>query len=186
MKPSLVIIGLGNPGAAYALTRHNVGFWVVDALSQAYGEGKWKESGKFDALVQEARVGVAPVLLVKPNTFMNLSGDCARKLVAFYKLTPVHQVLVISDDIDLPVGTWRFREKGGPGTHNGMKSLVEALGEGFPRLRVGLGIAQSPADLATWVLSVPPAEEKALIDKAIGELPAFVKQYVLDTVTETA
>ncbi len=86
MKPSLIIVGLGNPGASYERTRHNVGFRALDVLSEHFGQGVWKESQKFRALIQEARIGKVPILLVKPLTFMNLSGESLRKIVDFYKL----------------------------------------------------------------------------------------------------
>ena len=179
MKPSLIIIGLGNPGASYVQTRHNAGFQALDVLSEVFGTGGWKEQGKFEAVTQEARVVAVPVLLVKPQTFMNLSGQAARKIVDFYKLDPKHQVLVISDDIDLELGTIRVRQKGGPGTHNGMKSLVEQFGEEFARIRIGLGSRQTDEDLATWVLNVPPEEERLKLKKAYGTLAEMVKEFVL-------
>jgi peptidyl-tRNA hydrolase, PTH1 family len=179
LKPQLVIIGLGNPGAAYERTRHNAGFQALDVLSTAFGEGDWKDSGKFTSLIQEGRILTAPILLVKPHTFMNRSGEAARKIVDFYKLNPKEQLLVITDDIDLPLGHFRLRRKGGPGTHNGMKSLVEQFGEDFPRLRVGLGAKPVGGDLSNWVLSAPPAEEQEQLDKAYAAFPEIVRAFVL-------
>ena len=121
MKPSLVVIGLGNPGKQYENTRHNAGFLGIDVLSRAFGQGEWKDQQKFDGWTQEARIVTAPVLLVKPNTFMNLSGDSARKLVNFFKLNAAQQVLILCDEIDLPLGILRLRNKGSAGTHNGLK-----------------------------------------------------------------
>ena len=180
MKPSLIILGLGNPGTAYAKTRHNLGFWGVDALSQVFGTGDWKEQQKFLALTQEARILTFPILLVKPLTYMNDSGEAAKKLVEFYKLQSSEQLLVIVDDIDLPLGELRFRKTGGPGTHNGLKSLVLQFGENFPRLRIGLGEKPAGADLATWVLSSPTKEETEVLRKAAQSLPDRVKSYVLE------
>lgn len=179
MKPSLVIIGLGNPGKSYQQTRHNVGFLAVEMLAKEFGTGGWKQNGKFDAEVCEGRMVTAPVLFVKPQTFMNSSGDCARKLTDFYKLTPATQLLVIVDDLDLPLGEIRVRKNGGPGTHNGMRSLVQALGENFPRVRIGLGQPLHGEDLATWVLSVPAPGDRELLYHALQSVPEKVKEFVL-------
>lgn len=178
MKPSLVIVGLGNPGASYENTRHNAGFLAVDALSAAYGTGAWKQPGKFEAEIQEARVMTAPVLLVKPHTYMNLSGQAAGAILDFYKLHS-SQLLVLCDDIDIPLGTLRLRKTGGPGTHNGLKSLVERFGEDFARLRVGIGPKPDQADLANWVLSAFGKEERRMLDEAIATIPEKVKEFIL-------
>ena len=131
MKPSLVIIGLGNPGTQYANTRHNAGFRAADLLAESFGaDGVWQDRQKFLAQTCEVNIAEVPVLLVKPQTFMNRSGESIRKIVDFFKIDPARQLLIISDDIDLPLGEVRFRENGGPGTHNGLKSVVEQIGEG--------------------------------------------------------
>ncbi|MFA6039041.1 MAG: aminoacyl-tRNA hydrolase [Candidatus Peribacteraceae bacterium] len=179
MKPSLIIAGLGNPGSAYAQTRHNAGFRCLDTLSEAFGQGEWQEKEKFISFTQEARVVAAPVLLVKPMTFMNLSGNALRKAMDFYKLIPSEQLLVISDDVDLPLGEVRFRKSGGPGTHNGLKSVAQEFGDAFPRIRIGLGNAPAGSDLASWVLSVPTAEEEAALKEAMQTVPALITEYVL-------
>ncbi|MFH1348676.1 MAG: aminoacyl-tRNA hydrolase, partial [Patescibacteria group bacterium] len=129
MKPSLIIIGLGNPGEQYTMTRHNVGFRVADKLADEFGEGDWQDKQKFKSYILEGRIVTVPILIAKPNTYMNLSGVAARKLIDFYDLDPRKNLLVICDDIDLPIGEVRLREKGGPGTHNGLKSLVDIFGE---------------------------------------------------------
>lgn len=175
----LVIVGLGNPGKSYAETRHNVGFRALDILSKEFGTGDWSLKQKFRAEVQEGRIVTAPILLVKPQSFMNRSGEPIRKIVDFYKLNPAEQLLVIFDDVDLPLGSLRLRMKGGPGTHNGMKSIVETLGEEFPRLRIGVGTPTAGGDLATWILSVPSAEEKKVIAGTLKQIPDLVKKYVL-------
>ena len=179
MKPSLLIVGLGNPGASYEDTRHNAGFRAVDELSGAFGAGESGLKQKFQSIVQEARVLTAPVLLIKPQTYMNLSGQAVRKIVDFYQLDPMTQLLVISDDVDIPLGTLRFRESGGPGTHNGMKSLVEQFGEGFPRLRIGIGLLPSGQDLAAWVLSRFSQEEEEKLRTALAEVPEYVRKFVM-------
>lgn len=179
MKPSLVVIGLGNPGRQYENTRHNAGFMGIDVLSGAFGQGEWKEQQKFDGWVQEARIVAAPVLLVKPTTFMNLSGDCARKIVNFFKLDPTQQVLVLCDEIDLPLGTLRLRNKGSAGTHNGLKSLVEQFGENFARLRIGIGPKPDQADLAAWVLSAFSDNERKMLEGSIATLPQVLSTFVM-------
>ncbi|MDD5041681.1 MAG: aminoacyl-tRNA hydrolase [Candidatus Peribacteraceae bacterium] len=180
MKPTLIIVGLGNPGSAYERTRHNAGFRGLDALHSACAGGEWKEKAKVLSRVSEIMIGEVSVLLAKPLTFMNRSGEAVQKLVHFYKADPSFQLLVISDDCDLPLGEIRFRNTGGPGTHNGLKSVVEHVGEGFPRIRIGLGSAPAGTDLAQWVLSVPPAAERERLEQALhGELPRTVEEFVL-------
>jgi len=180
MKPSLVIVGLGNPGGTYEQTRHNAGFRALDILRQTYGGGEWKERAKALSAVSEIHIGEVPVLLAKPTTFMNRSGEGVQKLVSFYKLDPSFQLLVLSDDCDLPLGELRFRNQGGPGSHNGLKSVVEYVGEGFPRIRIGLGSSPAGEDLAQWVLSVPPEEERKTLNTAFQqELPKQVEEFVI-------
>lgn len=179
MKPSLVIIGLGNPGRSYVQSRHNAGFMALDDLSKAFGEGEWKERQKFSSIVQEARIVTVPVLLVKPQTYMNRSGEAVRKIVEFYKLDSREQILVCSDDIDLPLGTLRLRRKGGPGTHNGLKSIVEQLGEQFPRLRIGIGPQPASVDLAAWVLSAFVEQERLMLAEAFTQLPDTLRTFVI-------
>jgi PTH1 family peptidyl-tRNA hydrolase len=163
MKPSLIIVGLGNPGKQYEKTRHNAGFLALDFLAKKTEAGEWQDKQKFLALIAEGTLDGKAVLLVKPTTYMNLSGQCIKKLLDFYKLDPAKQLLVLSDDIDLPLGTHRFRTSGGPGTHNGLKSIVEIYGENFPRHRIGLGTQPEKMDLAAWVLSaMSDADIKAM------------------------
>ena len=179
MKPVLAIFGLGNPGAQYASTRHNAGYLAVDVLCDNFGDGAWTDKPKFLSFVCEARIGVAPVLLLKPKTYMNLSGDAVRKVVEFYKIDPATQVLVLSDDIDIPAGQLRFRQRGGPGTHNGLKSIVDIYGEEFPRIRIGIGPQPLQEDLSNWVLSAFGNEELRIITESLRSLPQMVKEHVL-------
>ena len=154
-----IIAGLGNPGAEYAKTKHNVGFMFIDALADALGlsASDWKD--KFEAKVADARIGTEKVVLVKPQTFMNLSGQCVTELVSWYKPEMDH-LMVVYDDIDLPLGKLRMREKGSAGTHNGMRSVIGLLGrQDFPRLRVGVGKKPEGWELADWVLSHYQTEE---------------------------
>jgi peptidyl-tRNA hydrolase, PTH1 family len=179
MKPHLLLVGLGNPGASYERTRHNAGFLAMDRLSQEFGAGEWKDTQKFSASVQEARIVTVPVLLVKPQTFMNASGESIVKLLRYYKLDPATQLMVFCDDIDLPAGTVRMRLSGGPGTHNGLKSIVQILGEGFARLRIGIGPQPTDGDLASWVLSVLSKDESVKLQTALDTLVPMVRSYVL-------
>jgi peptidyl-tRNA hydrolase, PTH1 family len=131
-----VICGLGNPGSKYENTRHNVGFQVLDAFAQTHEFPSFEQKGK--AMVSEKGQGLKKVILLKPQTFMNLSGEAVQELLQFYKIEP-KDLIVVFDDVDLPLGTLRYREKGSAGTHNGMKSLIQGLATlDFPRLRVGI------------------------------------------------
>lgn len=177
MKPLLLIAGLGNPGTQYEQTRHNTGYLAVEHLAQIFGTAPWKPQQKFLALCCGGTIGESPVLFVKPTTFMNLSGDSLGKIIAFYKLNPASQLLVLCDDIDLPPGETRLRTKGGPGTHNGLKSVVDHFGEDFARLRIGIGAQASGEDLAAYVLSRPSSEERGAIGKAIESLSFLVQEW---------
>lgn len=182
MKPALVIIGLGNPGKSYENTRHNTGFAAVDFLEQHFGTGPWKDRPRFRAHVAEGRIRTSPILLMKPQTYMNLSGETVQKVVRFFALRPTDQVLILCDDVDLPCGTVRFREKGSAGTHNGLKSIVEQIGEEFPRMRIGIGPKPEGIDLALWVLHALSKEEQGKIAAAIQKIPAILQEYVTDDV----
>ncbi len=144
------IVGLGNPGDQYAHTRHNAGFDTLDILS-ARLEIPIKKL-KCHAVVGEGRVGEERVALIKPQTFMNLSGMTVSEALSWYKLTPADMLLIV-DDIDLPFGQVRVRAKGGPGTHNGLRSIVQYTASGdFPRVRIGMGTPPPEWDLADYVL----------------------------------
>ncbi len=132
------IFGLGNPGLKYRNTRHNAGFCVVDALAERHGVTLKNES-KFDALMGQGVIGKERVTLIKPTTFMNHSGYAVSAVMDYYNV-PLSQMIVVYDDIDIPFGTLRIREKGSAGTHNGMRSIVGYVGSGdFKRVRVGIG-----------------------------------------------
>lgn len=154
------VVGLGNPGARYAATRHNVGFMVVDELAARFRIPRFEP--RFFSLVA-FRPGSRPLWLVKPQTFMNLSGQAVAALCRQEDISP-SQVLVVVDDVDLPLGQLRLRPRGGPGTHNGLRSVVEAIGEGFPRLRLGVRGAKSWQDLAAYVLEPFDPEEQPLVE----------------------
>ncbi len=157
----LAIIGLGNPGEKYRHSRHNAGFDVLDILSARLDTPIKKL--KFQAVYGETLIGREKVALIKPQTFMNLSGFTVSEAMNWYKLTP-HQVLLIVDDIDLPFGQVRIRPKGGPGTHNGLRHIVQCTGTGdFPRVRIGMGTPPPQWDLADWVLGTFADDEQRKI-----------------------
>ena len=159
-----IIAGLGNPGKEYENTKHNVGFLTIDILAEKYGIKVNKI--KFKGLVGEGMIGTEKVILVKPQTYMNLSGQCIREIVAFYKLD-IEDLVVIYDDIDLPMGNLRIRKKGSAGTHNGMRSIIYDLqDDGFPRVRVGIG-GERRGDLANYVISGFSGDDRKLIEEAI-------------------
>src|SRR6478672_12775830 len=157
-----VIVGLGNPGAKYAGTRHNIGFEVVDYLAAAPGCTPFRE--KYEAFVAELKEGDETILLIKPLTFMNLSGRAVRAVLDFYKL-PLEQVLIVCDDFNLPLGKLRIRGKGSHGGQNGLRNIQEQLGtDGYTRLRIGVG-QPGPGDAVDHVLSkFKPGERKAVED----------------------
>lgn len=161
-----LIVGLGNPGDKYAETRHNVGFWVIDALSTRLGIScdrlKWR------AYVGEGRIGNEKVILAKPQTFMNLSGESVREIVSFHGgITPATDVWVVYDDMDFAPGQLKLRLKGSAGGHNGIKSLIANLGsESFPRIRIGIGRPQFKHDVLNHVLGTFPVETEAEVRKA--------------------
>jgi PTH1 family peptidyl-tRNA hydrolase len=156
-----VVVGLGNPGEGYATTRHNVGFQVASRLAKrARAEFNTKAA---DSRIAEGSIDGVRVAIARPQTFMNDSGRAVRKLLDRYRIQP-SDLLVVFDEVDLPLGKIRLREKGGPGTHNGMRSIVSAIGEDFPRLRVGVAPAdplREIGDLAQYVLDPFDADERA-------------------------
>ena len=163
-----LVVGLGNPGAKYDNTRHNAGFRALELYCARSGQRI--ERMKFNALVGEGTLGGKRVLFVKPQTFMNLSGESVRDAAAFYKIDPAH-IIVLSDDISLAVGTLRVRPKGSAGGQNGLKNIIYHLGsEDFPRVKIGVGDKPHPGyDLADWVLSRFTPDEQQAIDKACAD-----------------
>ena len=162
-KETFIIVGLGNPGPKYAHTRHNVGFDVTDRLARHYGVSIAKDRCR--GLVAEINAGDRRLVLCQPQTLMNLSGECVAPLIQWYKTNPDH-TLVICDDIDLEPGRIRVRAKGGPGTHNGLRSISQHIPDGsYDRLRVGIGTPPPEMDLVGWVLgraeSMDPALDRA-------------------------
>jgi len=155
------VVGLGNPGLRYARNRHNVGFQIVDAFAAAHGLRF--DRFQFKARIADGRLDDQRFLLIKPQNFMNLSGEAVRPLVSFYKID-LADLLVVYDDLDLPLGRLRLRPFGGAGGHNGMRSLIHHLGsDRFPRLRVGIGRPSGSMDPADYVLQDFTPDEEAVM-----------------------
>ena len=173
-----IIAGLGNPGAEYAHTKHNVGFMLVDALAEELGLDAWRE--KFNALVAEGRIGAEKVLLVKPLTYMNESGRALAPLLDWYKLAP-EELIVVHDDMDIAVGTIRLRRKGSAGGHNGIKSLLAHIGsQEFSRVRIGIGRPLPGWTVVRHVLAPFSAEDGPKVHEAIAYLLPAVECIVTD------
>jgi len=162
----MMIVGLGTPGIAYEGTRHNIGFAAMDALCQKF-ECECKKM-KFNAYVGDTVIGKKRVLLLKPLTYMNLSGKAVGAAANFYKISP-ENILVMYDDISLNPGTVRIRRKGSAGGHNGIKDIIEVLGsDNFPRIKIGVGAKPHPDyDLKDWVLSKFKEEERQAVEKSL-------------------
>ena len=161
-----IVVGLGNPGGQYEHTRHNVGFDTADELAERCRVPLQRL--KFRALINTVTLGGQKVLLMKPVTYMNLSGEAVREAAAFYKVPPAH-ILVISDEVALPPGKLRVRKGGSAGGHNGLKNIIACLGtDQFPRVRLGVGQKPHPdCDMADWVLGRPQGEDRQALEAAV-------------------
>ncbi|MDD3350263.1 MAG: aminoacyl-tRNA hydrolase [Eubacteriales bacterium] len=180
-----VIVGLGNPGKKYEQTRHNIGFITVDQLAEKHGIKINRIKHK--ALVGEGLIAGEKVILVKPQTYMNLSGNSVREVISYYKIDIEHLVLVY-DDIDLPAGKIRIRKNGSAGTHNGMRSVIFDLAEdGFPRVRIGIG-GERRMELADYVTSGFRKEEKEVMEagvlRAVAALECLVEKGIAVAMNE--
>ncbi len=162
-----LVVGLGNPGKEYLFTRHNAGFLTVDYLSEKLGVKV--DRAKFKALVGEARIGGKRVLIMKPQTYMNLSGEAVREAADFYKIAP-ENIIVICDDINLAPGKMRIRKKGSDGGQRGLRSIIKLLAtDGFPRIRMGVGAKPHPDyDLADWVVSEIGGDDREALFATMG------------------
>lgn len=166
-----IIVGLGNPGREYEQTRHNIGFIAINAVAENHGVKI--DHLKFNALTATCMIGTEKVLLMKPQTYMNLSGEAVGEAARFYKVPP-ENILVISDDVNLAPGTLRIRRKGSAGGHNGLKSIISHLGsDGFPRIKIGVGDKVHPdEDLADHVLGKFAREDIDLMNETIKKAAA--------------
>lgn len=177
-----LIVGLGNPGARYRLTRHNLGFMVVDVLAE-----RWHISvggRRHEAELGTGELGTSRVVLAKPQTFMNASGDSVTKLRRLYRLDPV-DILAVYDDLDLPLGKVRLRGDGGAGGHNGVASMISVLGKGFPRLRIGIGRPPGGSDPVGFVLEPFAASEQQIVRESIERAADGVESWVRNGVEQT-
>lgn len=165
--PPRLVAGLGNPGREYAATRHNAGFWWVDRLAAKLG-GQWSGETKFFGQVAKVRGSNGELWLLKPDTFMNRSGQAVGALARFYKISPA-EVLVVHDELDLPPGTARFKQGGGHGGHNGLKDIDAQLGRDYWRLRLGIGHPGDREKVSGFVLDRPPRTEEDAIESAMHD-----------------
>ena len=179
-----LVVFLGNPGSQYANTRHNVGFMAADVLEES--KGVRINRFRFKSLTARCSLGGSQVLLMKPQTYMNLSGESVAQAARFYKIPP-ERVLVVSDDVALPVGKLRVRTHGSSGGHNGLKSIMSHLGsEMFPRIRIGIGSPPHPEyDMAYWVLSNFKGQDAKNIADAVKLAAEAVESYIRDGAQKT-
>ena len=181
---SWLVVFLGNPGVKYAGTRHNAGFMTGDEFAAKFGVSI--DRLRFDALTAVCRVGDEQVMLMKPQTFMNLSGDAVIQAANYYKIAPDH-VIVVSDEISMPIGKIRVRASGSAGGHNGLKSVIARLGtDGFPRIRLGVGAPPHPDyDMADWVLASFRGQDAADMKSAAKRAADAVECYILNGCAKT-
>ena len=176
-----IIVGLGNPGRQYENTRHNAGFDAIDKIADEYGAQMKKL--RFKSVTGECRIGSSKCLLMKPSTFMNLSGQAVVEAMNFYKIDP-SRIIIIFDDISLDVGKMRIRQKGSDGGHNGMKNIIYLSGsDQFPRIKVGVGKKPHPEyDLKDWVLSKFSSSERKAIDEMCDNCVVAVEHMTKDDI----
>ncbi len=172
-----IIVGLGNPGREYQNTRHNIGYDVIDKLAEEEGIALLEK--KHRAIIGKGCVGGQKCVLAKPVTYMNLSGECVRELIDYYKADETEQLVVISDDISLDVGQIRVRKKGSAGGHNGLKSIISHLGHGdFMRVKMGVGEKPKGWDLADYVLGHFSGAERKVMDEAAGQAVEAIRMMI--------
>lgn len=163
----MLLVGLGNPGTEYAKTRHNIGFMAVDEIVRRYSFPPFKEKGK--GVLSSATIDNQKVFILKPHTFMNLSGEAVLGVYSFYKLTP-KDIIVFHDDMDLPVGKIKVKRGGSSGGHNGLKSIDSHIGADYLRVRVGIGHPTNKADVVNWVLGTFDSKDSAAIQDIISKM----------------
>lgn len=171
-----LVIGLGNPESDYARTRHNMGFDTINVIANKY-EIEMNRT-KFNSIVGTGNISGEKIVLVKPQTFMNLSGQAVREFVNFYKISN-NNLIIIYDDMDIDKGIMKIRKKGGPGSHNGMKSVVQELGtEDFPRVRIGIGTPEHKNDAINYVLGHIPDEEYELLQTGVKKASEAIEEII--------
>lgn len=173
-----LIVGLGNPGGEYEHTRHNAGFWFVDALARQHG-GSFRLEPKFQGEVCRISLAGNDCWLLKPVTFMNRSGQAVTAMAGFYKIPAGNNILVVHDELDLPPGVARLKQGGGHGGHNGLRDIVTRLGADFMRLRIGIGHPGSKEQVIGYVLQRPSLADRqridAALDAALGVMPELLR-----------
>lgn len=177
-----LITGLGNPGRGHLYNRHNIGFMVVDRLAARHGIDMKRVQSK--AIVGSGRIDGRPVVLAKPQTFMNLSGEAVGPLVNYYKV-PLAHILVVYDELDIPFGVLRLREKGGAGGHNGMRSIIQHLGNEFARLRMGIGRPPGRMEAAAYVLQDFGRDELPLVSEMLATGVEAIESFVTEGIDLT-
>lgn len=179
METMYIIVGLGNPKKEYDNTRHNIGFDVIDALADANRIGVTEKKHK--ALIGKGMIAGQKVVLAKPQTFMNLSGESVRELTDYYKADETTELIVISDDISLDVGQLRIRKKGSAGGHNGLKNIILHLGhDSFQRIKMGVGEKPKNYDLADYVLGHFSKEERPIMDESVKDACKAIEMMIND------
>ena len=176
-----IVVGLGNPTSQYAGTRHNIGFDAIDILADRMGINV--DTKKHKALIGKGMIGSEKVVLAKPQTFMNLSGESVRELVDFYKIDPEDELIVIYDDISMDVGKIRIRAKGSAGGHNGIKRIIAHTGSDvFKRVKIGVGDKPKGMDLAAYVLGRFSAEDRKNVDEAVIKAAMAVEVMIIEDI----
>ena len=173
-----LIVGLGNPGPEHAETRHNAGCWCVDSLARRAG-GSLRPHARYQGEVGRIQVAGQEVWLLKPTTYMNRSGVSVRALADYLRI-PMEQILVAHDELDLPCGALRLKQGGGAGGHNGLKDIIAHVGEGFWRLRLGIGHPGSRDQVVDFVLRRASAPEQRLLDDAVDAASAAIERVLID------
>ncbi len=176
--PLRLVVGLGNPGPTYARTRHNAGFALVDELARRAGAG-FRSEPRHQGEVARARIAEQELWLLKPMTYMNLSGASVQSLAGFYKIAP-EAILVAHDELDFPPGVVRLKLGGGAGGHNGLRDIMARLGESFWRLRIGIGHPGDRSAVLDYVLGRPPQAEAALIEEAVSAAADVLPHILLE------
>lgn len=174
-----LIVGLGNPGKEYEKTRHNIGFMVLDKLAEKLKVYDFKE--KFSGLIGETIYKGEKIILLKPQTYMNLSGNSLIQVINFYKLDPEQDIVVVYDDMSLPLGKLRVREKGSSGGHNGIKSIISHIGDKFLRIKFGIGQSQEKNKIVDFVIGRFSKEE----EEKISEVLVHATEALISIIEET-
>ena len=178
-----LIVGLGNPGKEYQNTRHNIGFDVIETLAEQERIPVLEKKHK--ALIGKGYIGGQKVILVKPHTYMNLSGESVRELIDYYKVDEKEELIVISDDISLDVGQLRLRKKGSAGGHNGLKNIIQHLGhDEFKRIKMGVGEKPKNYDLADYVLGHFTQDERKIMDEAAKDAADAVRMLLVEEIED--